>query len=155
MRNRVELQVALAFIDGTMNTAKYTVMLTEYLVIERLHRVNGPNKWVFQDAGANSHRARMTKEWLSSRCLNVSSKEFNWSANSPDLNAVEHVRSIVKSGVEDAGIENEERLCREARRVWDSIPIAAVNPAGESFANKLQGVQGVGGQSLNGHRKIL
>jgi hypothetical protein len=40
----------------------------------------------------------------------VSSKELNWPADSPNLNAVEHMWLIVKSGVGDAEIKNEEQL---------------------------------------------
>jgi hypothetical protein len=140
----------LVYVDGTMNGAKHMDMRTQNLVIDQLEQVHGPYKWVFQDDGA-----RVTKEWESSWCLNVASKEFSGPDNRPDLNAVEHTWLIVKSGVDDAGIENEAQLFREGRRVWDSTPIAATNPAFESFANKLQGVRAVGRQSLNGHRKIM
>jgi hypothetical protein len=87
-RNRAELQIRPVCIDEMMNAAKYFDMLMENLVTEQLDQVLGPCKWAFQDDGASPHRARVIKEWSSSWCLNVSSREFNWPDSSLGLNTV-------------------------------------------------------------------
>jgi hypothetical protein len=47
-------------------------------------------------------------------------KDFNWPANSPDLNAAEYMWPDTKSCMDLIGIENEDQLFQEAKRAWDT-----------------------------------
>jgi hypothetical protein len=68
-------------------------------------------QWIFQDDGATPHRSKETREWLSARYLNVSDKEtFNWPANSPDLNPIEHMWPLLKGQLDLTEVTDEDQI---------------------------------------------
>ena len=73
----------LVDIDGNLNAQRYHNDILVYHVIPVFH--NNANIAIFQHDNATSHTARDTLNFL--RTNNID----DWSANSPDLNPIEHI----------------------------------------------------------------
>jgi transposase len=64
-------------------------------MIETINDRYGEYKWMFMQDGASAHIAAATTWFLRSRCLVLP----GWPPNSPDINPIEMVWSIVKARV--------------------------------------------------------
>jgi hypothetical protein len=150
-----DYKTPLILVKGIINAEKYMQMLEEHRVIENLDTIHGLHGWVFQDDGARPHRARLTKEWLNQRCLNLTGGELTWPANSPDLNPIEQLWAILKQSINRDVCTTAAELFTQAQQAWDAISIEVINSLIDSFPTRLRAVQALKGQSLNGRRDVL
>lgn len=73
---------------------------------------------IFQHDGAPAHRAILTKAWLKRKKI----EELPWPRNSPDLNPIENIWSIVKKRVgEKAPFESLDMLWEALQDEWNKI----------------------------------
>jgi transposase len=144
---------ALILVNGSIDALQYQAIIAQSGVIAQMDALYGVNCWVFQDDGASPHRAKSTRQFLAQQCLTLSSN-LHWPAHSPDLNVIENVWAIMKSEIGQCHCETPEDLWRVAQEAWEHISIELVNNLIASFQYRLQCVQALGGQSLNGHREV-
>lgn len=74
--------------------------------------------WRFQQDNDPKHTSRLAKTFLQENFPEV----IDWPSNSPDLNPIENLWSIVKSNVEKRMPKNIEELKRFMVEEWRNVP---------------------------------
>ena len=94
----------------TMNGARYLELLQEKLVLHMgIHQCT-----IFMQDGAPCHRARQVKDFLSSNNIEL----LDWPGNSPDLNPIENLWSVMKNKVAAKQPSSLKTLVEWIKQVW-------------------------------------
>jgi len=75
-------------------------------------------KWRFQQDNDPKHTSRLAQAFLQENMPEV----MAWPSNSPDLNPIENLWSIVKGNVERRMPKNQDELERFMVEEWENIP---------------------------------
>ncbi|CAG8817273.1 14003_t:CDS:1, partial [Dentiscutata erythropus] len=100
---------------GIMDGPFYVDILRKHLP-EVTRMLN--NDWRFQQDNDPKHTSRVAKEFLKENFPEV----IDWPSNSPDLNPIENLWSIVKGNVEKRQPKNLAELERFMIEEWNNIP---------------------------------
>ncbi len=93
------------FLKFTVNAAIYQDIL-EHFVLPSADKLYGDADFIFQQDLAPAHTAKGTKSWFNDHGVTV----LDWPANSPDLNSIENLWSIVKRKMRDTRPNNADDL---------------------------------------------
>ena len=98
---------------------------------------------------APAHRAHMTKDYLKKLGF-CGPRIMDWPSNSPDLNPIENLWSIIKRGVYRNGrqYERKEDLWQEIVRVTGKILPAEIQKLTSSMDNRLCQILSVQGSHI-------
>lgn len=108
----------LVVIDGNMDHVQYIKILEENLRRSIENTFGDPNMpVVFQQDNAPAHRARPVERWFDESDIRV----VQWPAQSPDLNPIENVWSMVSRDVRRDRPTNRSELIRSIYRSWGNI----------------------------------
>ncbi len=107
----------LCFLKSTVNTAIYQEILKHFM-LPSADKLYGDADFIFQQDLAPAHTAKGTKSWFNDHGVTV----LDWPANSPDLNPIENLWSIVKRKMRDTRPNNADDLKATVKETWASIP---------------------------------
>ncbi len=93
------------FLKFTVNAAIYQEIL-EHFMLPSADKLYGDADFIFQQDLAPAHTAKGTKSWFNDHGVTV----LDWPANSPDLNSIENLWSIVKRKMRDTRPNNADDL---------------------------------------------
>ncbi len=107
----------LCFLKSTVNAAIYQEIL-EHFMLPSADKLYGDADFIFQQDLAPAHTAKGTKSGFNDHGVTV----LDWPANSPDLNPIENLWSIVKRKMRDTRPNNADELKDTVKESWASIP---------------------------------
>ena len=93
----------------TINGKKYDQLLSDKLQLHmQVHRCN-----IFMENGAPCHRSKLVTIFLKKEV-----KVLDWPGNSPDLNPIENLWTVMKDKVVEKQPSSLPDLCRAIKEVW-------------------------------------
>jgi len=105
--------------EGRMNSACYINVLKNALQ-PSYHKIFGDfdlRNRKFQQDNAPCYKSKTTIRWMAKNGI----KLLDWLAQSPDLNPIEHLWSILKTKVRQHNITSNEHLKLVLKEEWDMI----------------------------------
>jgi len=122
-------------IEGNLNQYQYQTIL-ETQMIPSKQRLFGQNQWIFQQDNDPKHTANMIKAWLASNHVVV----IPWPAQSPDLNPIENLWSILDYSVRTRKPTNEAALFQTLSNAWAAISPNTLQSLVTSMPSRCQAV---------------
>lgn len=98
----------------TVNTAVYISILEHQLVPVTQTWFANSNEWTFVQDNAPCHVSKATKQWFSDNGIRI----MQWPANSPDLNPIENLWSVLKQKLLRTGSLSKQNLEANVKKIW-------------------------------------
>ena len=117
-----------------MTGQSYVSILKENL--EKSAEKMGMSIFVLQQDNDPKHKSLRATEFFNNN--NIESLE--WQAQSPDLNPIEHLWSILDQNIRQNNKSNKVTFMDELKRRWDLLPKSLLNTLVESLPNRLKSV---------------
>lgn len=106
----------LEFIDGIMTKEVYLDILKRKLPASAKKLKLG-RRYTFQQDGDPKHTSKLVSNWFTEKKINV----MEWPAQSPDLNPIEHLWSILKVKVQENNPTSLQQLRQVIVNEWNKI----------------------------------
>lgn len=138
--------------SNSINSEEYITNIEKSDIVNLMNNKYGEKKWFFMQDGAPCHTSANT-------ILNLQEKLIilpGWPPNSPDLNPIEMLWSIIKRTLHKNPLipgDLEDKILE----IWNSIPQEVIDKLCQSFKNRLVLCLEIGGKSisqyLSSHKK--
>ena len=135
----------LVVVDGSIDSETYISNMIKSGFIDDMNNKFGQLEWLYMQDGARCHTAQETMDWLEDR-LDVIS---DWPPNSPDLNPIELVWSILKRIVAEENPRSKDDLIAIVKRAWDNLSLRLINKLCQGFGDRLKLCLEMGGFSIS------
>ena len=103
--------------NTAMNKEWYQHILSEHL-LPTIQEQFGDKQCLFQHDGAPFHKEKVISKWLGEQNINILGP---WPGNSPDLNPIENLWSILKRRVDKENPTNSDKLQTLIMQEWAVI----------------------------------
>lgn len=125
----------LEFIEGIMTKDVYLDLLKRNLKQSATKLIMG-RRFTFQQDGDPKHTGKIIPKWLKDNKINI----LDWVAQSPDLNPIEHLWSILKRRVAEQRPTNLASLKEVISDEWWKIDEKVTRPLVESMPRRISAV---------------
>ena len=110
----------LFFYEGNLTGEAYLSLLKRLVIDVKKNMYTEDEEWsLFQD-GARPHVYWKVQKFLHANCPNFCPKDL-WPGNSPDLNPIENVFSIMGEELKSKRYKNLDGLKRHLKKIWAEI----------------------------------
>ncbi|KAJ6232117.1 transposable element-related [Anaeramoeba flamelloides] len=141
------LQTDLIIIGSSVDTETYIHnIIRKSKIIKKVNEQYGEWGWMFQQDCARPHTSKKSMDYLQ-YIYNVLSP---WPPNSPDLNPIENLWSIMDKRLKNVQPSNEEEFILEIIRVWEGITWEIIENLVTSMTKRIDLIIDNEGQSING-----
>lgn len=126
------------FDAGSINAARYCDECLSLLNTTRCDYIieNDGDEPIFMQDNAKIHKARITMDLLRQLRLEI----LDWPANSPDLNPIENIWSILKRRIGAYFPKTREEVEKAVREEWPKLTSDDVGPCTSNMRERLQAV---------------
>jgi transposase len=100
---------------------------------------------IFQDDNDSKHRSELTTLWKNEYEIT----SIDWPSNSPDLNPIENVWSILKNKVSKVKVNTKEEFIKCIENKWNEISQETINNIIDSMPKRIKEVINNEGDSIN------
>lgn len=118
-----------------LNAINYQEILRSTL-IPNLQNISCKSQILLQD-GASCHTARSTGNFLKQNKVETISP---WPAQSPDLNVIENVWSLIKRRIDLTTVSTTEEIFEIVKKEWEAIPQSTIQKLIESMQRRIEAV---------------
>ena len=125
----------LEFTDETMNADLYNNILKRNLKSSAKSLRLG-NSFLFQQDNDPKHTAKKTKTFFDENGINV----LEWPSQSPDLNPIEHLRTLLDKKIGNRAFTKKEDLKKAVVKSWSNIDNNQIKCLVESMPKRLLNV---------------
>jgi transposase len=126
-------------IEGIMNAKDYKQILIHHMR-PSLNRLFPDGDGIFQQDNDPKHTAHIIRNYIRRSNMNcfdpTSVMQVVWPAQSPDLNPIENLWSILDSRLKDRTPSNERELFQILRDEWNTLPIDQLTKLVDSMPNR-------------------
>ena len=130
----INCKAPLFVLKGTVNSEKYIELLEKHFL--PWFREKCDDTYTFQQDNAPAHVSRKSTSFIQSQSLQI----LDWPANSPDINPIENIWSILKNEVEKRAPINLAELERIAKEEWTKIPQQKIRKTVKSMGRRIKQV---------------
>ena len=125
-------------ISQNLTKELYLEILNDELLSTINHYDLDTNNTIFQHDNDPKHTAKVVKEWLSKQSF----KTLDWPAQSPDLNPIEHLWSIVKRRLNEyeSPPKGMNQLWERVEEIWSKISPETCERLIESMPRRIKAV---------------
>ncbi len=96
--------------------------------------------FVFQQDNDPKHTAKMVMDYLSNKEADGTLKVLSWPSQSPDINSIENLWSILDDQCATRKPQNEDQLFQILQEGWRSLPASTLNNLVDSMPHRCQAV---------------
>lgn len=128
-----------------MDSEEYIEIINKSNLIQTCDLKYGQLGWCFMQDGATSHTSATTKEFLSGKVKIIP----GWPPNSPDLNPIEIIWSIIKRRLNQYHIRTKEELIQRVKEVWNALDQSTIDRLVGEFNKRVDLVISVNGCSIS------
>ncbi|KMQ90442.1 sodium-coupled monocarboxylate transporter 1 [Lasius niger] len=121
--------------DGIMTVNIYIYILCENLEVS-LIQLSLENNFILQQDNDPKHTAKKTKKFFISHHI----KLLDWPPQSPDLNPIEILWSILDRNVDKTGVTNKNNYFDALQRAWENLDLNNLHNLVESMPRRLAAV---------------
>ena len=126
-------KTSLLTYSDNMNSTKYSEVLKNQL-ISSVKRLPKGKKYTYQCDLAPWHTSNLVKEQIRKLKINI----LEWPPNSPDLNVIEELRSIIDKRLALKSINTKEELPKGLQEEWDEISITLCQALVDSMPERIE-----------------
>uniref|UniRef100_A0A3B5QJL5 Tc1-like transposase DDE domain-containing protein n=1 Tax=Xiphophorus maculatus TaxID=8083 RepID=A0A3B5QJL5_XIPMA len=119
--------------NTAMNKEWYQNVLREQL-LPTVQEQFGDEQWLFQHDGTPCHKAKVISNWLREQNIEILGP---WPGNSPDLNPIENLWSIIKRRVDKRKPRNSDKMQALIVQEWTAISQDLVQKLIESMPGRI------------------
>ncbi len=116
-----------------MDSTKYCEILKKHL-IPSINRLPKEKKYTYQHDLAPWHTSNIVKEQITKLKINM----LEWPPNSPDLNVVEELWSIIDKWLASKPINNKAELEKRLQEEWNKISITLCQSLVDSMPVRIE-----------------
>ena len=125
----------IEIIQGRMNAAKYTNILSTHL-LKSANDLGLDRNFVFQQDNDPKHTSKLAKKWFEDNDVSV----LDWPSQFPDLNPIENLWKMLKLRLHSRDPKNITELRKICKEEWAKIPASVCKKLVSNYGKRLDAV---------------